>query len=139
MYTLVQHSGYGYGHKPGFKQGLESREVKRKGDINRVRKLGGYLFENYAEAEEAAHKLMYPPDGVGPRGERLVEEGFYLYPRFKGTFSDAVVDGLRIAIRPMTEDEHYALQRERFPWNYDKGTPPSERIVTSYGGEELLQ
>ena len=86
MYTLVQHSGYGYAGNPQFRQGLETRELRRKGDQERVRKLGGVLFANYAEAEEAAHALMYPDDG------------FYLTPRFKGTFATAVVDGLKIAI-----------------------------------------
>ena len=84
-YTLVQHSGYGYAGDPGFKQGLESRSLTAA-DKRRVEKVGGFIFDDYMSAEDAAFKLMYP------------DPGFYMYPRFKGTFADAVIDGLRIAI-----------------------------------------
>lgn len=91
-YTLVQHSGYGYGRKPGWDRGLEPRAITTA-DKRRVEKVGGMIFPDYAKADEAAFKLMYPDDG------------FYMYPRFKGTFANVVVDGLKVAIPLKVEVE----------------------------------
>lgn len=85
MYTLVQHSGYGYAGDPTFEQALEIRSVSGV-ERKRVMKAGGMLFDTWNRADDAAERLMYP------------DEGFYLVPRFKGTFANAVVDQLRIAI-----------------------------------------
>lgn len=90
QWTLVQHSGYGYAGKPGFKQGLEPRSVTRKVQADLVRREGGLLFDNYMEANEMAHNLQYPEGYDG------------MYPMFRGTFSTHVIDDLKIAI-PLRE------------------------------------
>lgn len=85
-YTLVQHSGYGYGHKPAFKQGLEVRSVTLKSDLNKIVKVGGIVFDTWQEASDAEERLSYPEGYEG------------MLPIFRGTFSDHEIDGLRIAI-----------------------------------------
>lgn len=87
-YTLVQHSGYGYADKPGFDKGLETREICTRAERNLVERVGGVVYEDYVQADEAAFELMYPP-GNPPH---------MLYPCFQGTFSEKKIDGLRIAI-----------------------------------------
>lgn len=87
-YTLVQHSGYGYGQKPGFEKGLEVRSLTSQKEINLVKKVGGMLFDTYAEASEAEMRMQYPP-GHLPNN---------FYPGFLGSFSDKEIDGLKIAI-----------------------------------------
>jgi len=86
LYTLVQHSGFGYAGKPGFKQAVEMRMLTRKGQIEKVRKAGGMLFDSYAAASDAADTENYPEEVQG------------LYPRARGTFARFVVDGLHVYI-----------------------------------------
>lgn len=86
-WTLVQHSGYGYAGKPGFKQGLEERRVDGARAQATVVKEGGVLLDTYGEAHDLAFKLMYPGDDVTG-----------MYPRFRGTFSHMEVDGLKVAV-----------------------------------------
>lgn len=85
-YTLVQHSGFGYASKPGFAQGLEVRALNTRAERNRVERVGGIVYETYDEAREAEYNLCYP-EGYGG-----------IYPKFEGTFSTHVIDGLKIAI-----------------------------------------
>lgn len=89
MYTLVQHSGYGYGDKPGFYFyfGLEVRSATFA-DMKRVKKVGGFLFPTYQEADRKSMELMFPPENDS------------LYPAASVSFSTSKVDGLRIAIDP---------------------------------------
>src|SRR5688572_26436584 len=84
-YTLVQHSGYGYAGKYEFEFGLETRHLSRLADRNMVERVGGCVYADYLEAEDAAFNLMYG-DVKG------------MIPKFKGTFSEKCIDGLRIAI-----------------------------------------
>ena len=92
-WTIVQHSGFGYGNKVGFKYGLEPRSLKTKASQNRVIKAGGVLYESYMAADDAAEGFMYPP------GHRSI------YPNCRpfGGFGRAKVDGLRLFI-PKQED-----------------------------------
>lgn len=82
-YTLVQHSGFGYAHKEAFRLAVESREVSGK-DIERVKKVGGVLFDTYGEAMDAEDRENYPPGVEG------------ICPKVRGTFHHSVVDGLAI-------------------------------------------
>lgn len=84
-YTLVQHSGFGYGEKPGFEQALEIRALSGPRERQLVEKVGGVVVDTWAEADELEVRLSYPA-GAG------------LYPQFGGTFSGKKIDGLRIAI-----------------------------------------
>lgn len=90
MYTIVQHSGYGYGQKPAFEHGLETRSVTTLTEQKAVQRAGGILLSN-REAEEFADKEMYPESVDG------------LVPQAPGTFSDKCVDGLCIYI-PLKEN-----------------------------------
>lgn len=88
-YTLVQHSGYGYAGKPGFQQAVETRGLERLSERNLVQRVGGVLYADYGAAEDAAMELNYPHPFKGPMD---------IYPGFQGSFSDKMIDGLRIAI-----------------------------------------
>lgn len=83
-WTVVQHSGFGYGNKPGFEKALETRQLDTEADQQLVLKVGGKLFDSYTEATE------YEENNVG--------EG--MLPQAPGTFSEEKVDGLRIYIPP---------------------------------------
>lgn len=85
-YTIVQHSAWGYRGDPGFKQGLETREITSRSEKNIVERVGGMVFEDYSKAEDTALELSYPPANTG------------LYPTFQGSFSNKKIDGLAIAI-----------------------------------------
>lgn len=91
-YTVVQHSGFGYGNKPEFAKGLEVRTVATKAEQDIVVRAGGVLFDTYGQADEFCDRAMYP-------GER---EGLDLVPRARGTFSETKVDSLRVYL-PATE------------------------------------
>lgn len=84
-YTPVQHSGYGYAHKPEFAQGIELRGIS-KAEAKRVVEAGGILFSNYQTCDDWCDKEMY----------RNVPDG--LVPNAPGTFSTKVVNGLRIYV-----------------------------------------
>ena len=83
-WTVVQHSGYGYAQKPGFKQAVETRALSTVGEVRRVERSGGVVFDSYLLAEEFAEKANFPADYKG------------LYPKARGTFSSQMIDGLRI-------------------------------------------
>lgn len=87
VYTVVQHSGYGYGGKPAFERGLETRNLTTKGEATRVTKAGGLVFDSYAEAEDYAFDEQY----------REVTHGG-LTPRAPGSFAAYEVDGLRVYV-----------------------------------------
>lgn len=82
-WTLVQHSGFGFGYKLQFRLAVEERIVEGP-DIERVRKAGGVLFETYEEAMGAEELENYPPGVEG------------LIPRVRGTFHRNKVKGLAI-------------------------------------------
>jgi hypothetical protein len=84
-WTLVQHSGYGYGGDPGFARGLEIRQVETRAERARVEKAGGVIFDTYVEASKAEDEWPYVDNGG-------------LYPHAQGTFSDKTIDGLRIYV-----------------------------------------
>ena len=84
-YVVVQHSGYEYGGKEEFQQGLETRRITRISDLKKVLAAGGKVFDSYFEAEEYALEEMYK--GV---------EG--LIPNAPGRFSDKTIDDLAIYI-----------------------------------------
>lgn len=86
-YTLVQHSAYGYGSDPQFRRGVETRQLKTKADLDRVKKLGGVVLDNYTAADTRADEEMYPP-GCDT----------FLTPVAEGTFSDFKIDGLAVYI-----------------------------------------
>jgi hypothetical protein len=86
VWTVVQHSGYGYNHDPDFQQGLETRHVETRPEQDRIAKAGGLMFDSYTDAEDFADAAMYPPGYQG------------LMPRAAGTFSNLQIDGLAIYI-----------------------------------------
>jgi hypothetical protein len=79
-WTVVQHSGYAYGGKPGFEQGLETYQLMTAAELRRVQAAAGLLFDSWTAAD------TYGDNAVG-RG---------LYPAAPGTFSDKTVNGQRI-------------------------------------------
>src|SRR3954453_6268754 len=91
-WTLVQHSGFGYGEKPGWMHAVETRQITTEVELKRVESVGGYVFDSYDEADTQEYKSNYP-EGAG---ESL------MYPEVKGTFSSKEIDGLKIYI-PATQ------------------------------------
>jgi hypothetical protein len=78
MWTLVRHSGF---MKPGFERAVEEAAVTRKGDVEKIRKAGGLLFEDYTEASTREYSENYPPE----------VEGFY--PHVRGRFTNLKIGG----------------------------------------------
>lgn len=86
-YTLVQHSGFGYGEKPGFEHAVEEHSVTDR-EAEKVRKLGGVIFDSYEQAYDAAEHENYPPEVDG------------VIPQAPGTFSKVLIDGLAVYLPP---------------------------------------
>lgn len=87
-WTLVQHSAFGYQEKPGWEHAVESHMITNEAELKRVERVGGFVFDSYDEADKQEYKSNYP-DGAG---ETLT------YPQVQGTFSDQMVDDLKIYI-----------------------------------------
>jgi hypothetical protein len=85
-WTIVQHSGFGYGGKPGFEKAIETRQVSTLKEQTTVLKAGGLLFDDWKTADD------YEND------PKVVGEG--MYPRVPGTFSNHEIDGLKIYVPP---------------------------------------
>jgi hypothetical protein len=75
-YTLVQHSGYGYGGKPAFSRALEQRHVPDARTEREILKRGGFIG-TYEECDEIVDKVFL---------------------NAKGEFSDYMIDDLRLYI-----------------------------------------
>lgn len=90
-WTLVQHSGFGYGGKSEFAKAVEVRNICSRSMENRVRKAGGMIFESYLAASDAEDKIN------GVTGDRP-------FLQAAGRFSDERLDNLPIYI-PATEVE----------------------------------
>lgn len=86
-YTIVQHSGFGYGGKVSLRHGLEERQIRTEAKLKRVRNAGGVVFDSYREAYEYAFKEQYR----NTRG---------MYPNAPGPFSTVKIDELRLYIPP---------------------------------------
>lgn len=82
-HTLVQHSGYGYGRKPGFAKAVEIRSLSAK-EEKAVRKAGGLIIPDYGFAGQMEEAVNFPPEVQG------------LYPRCRGTFLPMEVDQLKV-------------------------------------------
>lgn len=87
-WTVVQHSGFGYAQKPGFEKAVEVRNLTTVGEMRKVEKAGGVVFDNYREADDFCDSENFP-EGV---------PGVPLYPSVRGTFSFTEIDGLRIYV-----------------------------------------
>lgn len=83
-WTIVQHSGWGYRHKPEFEHGVEPRAAATIVLQRKVTKAGGVLFDDYNEAEEFTDQANHP------------EGHESMHPRASGTFSTVQVDGLAV-------------------------------------------
>ena len=91
-WTIVQHSGYGYGSNPQFRSGLETRRITTKRQLNQIIGIGGLVFDEYTKAEAETMRLMYP---VGYTG---------LIPIARGSFVSLQIDGLHLYV-PSTDKE----------------------------------
>lgn len=92
-WTVVQHSAKGYANDSTFKHGLETRSLRRKDGVDKVRRAGGVIFDTYKEAVDYAFEEMY-------RNVNWVHEHFTdgLVPKAPGAFSSHTVDGLKIYV-----------------------------------------
>lgn len=84
-WTLVQHSGFTYGGKPGFRRGVELVSVTAR-DAARITNAGGKLYETYSDGRDAEMGENYPPGVDG------------LYPQVRGTFSRTKLNGSPVYI-----------------------------------------
>lgn len=85
-WTVVQHSAWGYGRNGEFAHGLETKPVTTKIMQEGILKAGGVLFDDYNEAEDWAHREMYPEHVTG------------LIPQAPGRFADKHIQGLALYI-----------------------------------------
>jgi hypothetical protein len=92
-WTLVQHSGFGYGEKPGWENAVETRQITTEAELGKIINIGGLVFDSYEAADKREYEENYPGGAEIPGKEfRLT------YPEVKGTFSDKELDGLKIYI-----------------------------------------
>ena len=86
LYALVQHSGYVGGGNGQFKSAVEQVLVSEK-RAERIKSVGGLVFADYSEADDAAMAENYPPEVKG------------MIPRVRGTFHKTMkVDGMAVYI-----------------------------------------
>jgi hypothetical protein len=86
MWTLVQHSAYGYKQDLMFNKAVEDRHLSLDSEVAKVKSAGGVLFDNYNDAVDAAEAANYPPEVSG------------MIARVRGKFSRKQIDGLCIYI-----------------------------------------
>jgi 3-mercaptopyruvate sulfurtransferase SseA len=86
-WTVVQHSGYGYKRNPQFEHAVESIGLSNATEVRQVERAGGVVFDSYRMAEEFAERANYPADYNGG-----------IIPDARGTFSDRMIEGLKIYI-----------------------------------------
>lgn len=86
-WTVVQHSGAGYGGNQGFAQALEVRSLATKKEQEVVLKAGGKLFDSWKEANDYEEKINLGGEGI--------------YPQAPGTFAEVLIDGLKVYIPPV--------------------------------------
>jgi hypothetical protein len=98
LWTVVQHSGYGYAEDPQFRKGLETRQITTLTEKKSVIKAGGLLFGNYADAEQYCMEEMYPDDYGG------------IIPVAPGIFSAIAIDQLLVYIPKDKETNHANTQ-----------------------------
>lgn len=87
-YTLVQHSGYGYGGKETFKKAVEVMHLDGPRDVALVSKYGGLIYNTYAEARRAEEYL----NGIDGKRPFLSVPGTFLAP--------VKIDGLALYVPP---------------------------------------
>ena len=75
---------YGYSGKPGSEHAAETRHISTQTEWHRAEGADGVIFGTCMAAEDFAEAANYPAGTPG------------IYPRAKGTFSDKLIDGLRI-------------------------------------------
>lgn len=85
LWTIVQHSGFGYGQKPAFKKGIEIQRLTSKSERKKVLEEGGLIFDSYKTTDDFIMEVSYP-------------EGSGLAPNAPGSFSKKKIDRLRIWI-----------------------------------------
>jgi len=90
LYTITQHSGWGYGDNSLFTNAVESHAVTTKAQERRVIAAGGLIFEDCLDAEDFCEHANYVTVDVD--GED------WLIPHAQGTFSTQVIGGLAIYI-----------------------------------------
>jgi len=93
QWTLVQHSGCGYGSDVRFARAVQMELITTTAEFNRVQKAGGLLFDEYDAASHREELENYPPEVKG------------LVPRCRGRFARAKINGLKIYV-PLAHDPH---------------------------------
>lgn len=87
VYTIVQHSAYGYKGNPQFEKAVEVTGLTTRGEAHLVVRVGGITFSDFRAAEDFAEHANYPePEKQG------------IIPAVQGTFSKKMINGLRIYV-----------------------------------------
>lgn len=94
LYTLVQHSAYGYAQDPQFEKAVEERYIRNNQKLKAIKKRGGFILVGYFDAYGKAEEENYPPEVKG------------LIPCARGTFDAYLVDGLKLYIPGKTDVEN---------------------------------
>jgi hypothetical protein len=108
LYTLVQHSGFGYGGKPGFRRAVELRYVTPV-QAKRVVEAGGVVFESWYDADSAEMMSGYPAP----------EFDTGIYPNVQGKFSTLEIDQLRVYVPCELDWKNYRAE-ELAIWKTDE-------------------
>ena len=78
LWTLVQHSGFGYAGRKEMQDFVEARVVMNQKELDKINKVKGFLTDKFEDIEKAEIKY-----------------GFDI----KGDFSKSKIDGLRILLK----------------------------------------
>jgi len=103
LYTLVQHSGFGYSQDPRFKLATEERSIPNKRTLKAIKNRGGMVFIGYVGAATQADIENYPPNVKG------------IIPHALGTFDKYKIDGLKLYIPGKNNVENTNTQKITSP------------------------
>jgi hypothetical protein len=79
-YTIVQHSRCGYGGDQTFKYFLEERIIMSQKELDKIKKSGGLILDNYKSAEAWTSA---PPSRIQGKFSRLKIDGLKIYVPLK--------------------------------------------------------
>ena len=85
FYTAVQHSAFAFKQDKCFEHGLQPVSISSLVEIEKVKKAGGVIFEDYSSCDNYCYTEMY----ANAKG---------LTPQVKGTFARSTIDGMRIYV-----------------------------------------
>jgi len=116
LFTLVQHSGFGFAGNPQFQHAVEEACLSSTREVERVRRAGGVILGDYFEASQRAELENYPPWVKG------------FIPHAAGTFAKVKIGGLRVYLpHPSPSGCHSPNAKDRIQAHHQGERPYPRR------------